>query len=354
MQIARLLAVLTSSVLLSVVPPVFATPLTLRASAPAHYTVKHGDTLWSISGRFLKNPWQWPRLWRMNREEIHNPHWIYPGDVLTLDRSGTTPRLVLRHPGRLPVVHLSPQMHAWPLHQGAIGAVSLAGLRPYLTRSLVLDQGQLPGLPVVLAGADPHLLLGPGSRLYVSGLAAPAGSEWAIYHPGAMLVDPPGRRPLGQLALYAGSARVVRSGEPATVEIINADREVEPGDRLLPMTAAVLRAYPPHAPQQPLAAQVIRIMGGLSEAGEHQLVILNRGRLEGMAAGQVFNVQHPAPLIAAVDRAGRHVLVNPGNRRVGLLYILKSFTHSAIALVTESETPVQPGDLAQATQDTDD
>src|SRR3954451_11485617 len=65
-------------------------PLVLKADAPDRYVIVPGDTLWGISTRYTDSPWRWPELWGMNREQIQNPHLIYPGMVLLLDRARRT------------------------------------------------------------------------------------------------------------------------------------------------------------------------------------------------------------------------------------------------------------------------
>jgi LysM domain len=56
------------------------------SSRASSHTVRKGDTLWDICDFYFQNPYQWPRVWSYNAQ-IQNPHWIYPGDVVSLKQA---------------------------------------------------------------------------------------------------------------------------------------------------------------------------------------------------------------------------------------------------------------------------
>ena len=55
------------------------------------HTVKPGDTLWDIAGRYLNDPFKWPDIFRRNPDVVENPHWIYPGEVIHIPVGAVRP-----------------------------------------------------------------------------------------------------------------------------------------------------------------------------------------------------------------------------------------------------------------------
>ncbi|HEX3137488.1 MAG TPA: LysM peptidoglycan-binding domain-containing protein, partial [Casimicrobiaceae bacterium] len=187
--IATLLFSAVPLVLMLASPAAGAEDLQLQDSRPDRYTVQKGDTLWGISGKFLKQPWRWPEIWRMNREQIKNPHWIYPGDVVVLDKVDGQWRLSLnRTAGPRPDARLSPSIRVENLEGEAIPTIPAGDLAPYLSKPLIATtRDGFPGAARIIAAHDERVVRGEGDYVYAVDVEEKAGTQWLIYRPGKVL-----------------------------------------------------------------------------------------------------------------------------------------------------------------------
>ncbi len=315
-----------------------AKPLQLADNAPDRHTVVKGDTLWGISGKFLKEPYRWPELWRMNKEQIKNPHRIYPGQVLVLDRSGTDPQL------RIETIQLEPKVHAEQLSQ-AIPSIPQNAIEPFLSRPQVLEEDGLKAAPKIVATQEDRVYIGPGGRAYVSGMKADV-KLWQVFRPTKPIIDPETSEPIGHEAFYLGTARQVAEGEPATVDIVSAVQEIGVNDRLVPASRTESISYAPHVPARQIQGQVAAIYGGVKETGRHSIVTLNRGQRDGLESGHVL----------AIYRNGGERSYREGNEttsiklppeRYGLVFVFRVFERISYALVMDVSRPVVVSDIVR-------
>jgi hypothetical protein len=263
----------------------FAAAPALEPNAPDRYIVVPGDTLWGISGRYLKDPWRWPQLFELNKDQIRNPHRIYPGDVIVLDRQAGTARIV-----SMPTVTLTPKARVEARAQDAIPTIPPAAIEPFLSQPLVVDQSLLDTAARIVATQEDRVVVGAGSRAYARGIEGKAGEQWQVFRPGDELIDPDTRERLGYEAVYLGEARVVRPGEVSILEIVKSNQEMYVGDRMFPAPQPQFAAYVPHAPAKPLQGRIITAYGGLAEVGTNSVVTLNRGSRDGLEVGHVLAV----------------------------------------------------------------
>src|SRR5262245_56095132 len=247
----------------------------IKDNAPDRYVVVPGDTLWSISGRFLQNPWQWPEIWKMNQEQIKNPHRIYPGDVIVLDRSAQEARLRLV---QLETVRRSPEIRVESLAAKPIPTIPPAVIEPFLARPLVVGVNELDTAPRISAAQDNRVTMGAGAVAYASGIDKEKGSAWQVFRRGDALVDPETRELLGYEAVYLGEAQVITFADESTVRITKSAQEIYVGDRLVPAAREVPNfGYVPRAPGKPVRGRIVSAYGSLGEAGPMSIVTLSRG-----------------------------------------------------------------------------
>jgi LysM domain len=234
----------------------------LAANAPDSYTVKTRDTLWDISKLFLKSPWRWPELWGMNLEQIRNPHLIYPGQVLYLDKSNGRARLRLGQPVGDGSGRLSPRVRATDLGGGGIPSIPFHLIEPFLNEAVIFETNELEAAPRIVASQEGRVMLSRGELAYVRGELANQ-REYRIFREPKPLLDPSTRELLGYEASYVGTADYTRLGEtrtnalgkteivPATFTVTSMRQEAGVGDRLAVVPPRELTNYAPHAPQEP-------------------------------------------------------------------------------------------------------
>ncbi len=271
--------------------PALADTLQLQDNAPDKYVVVKGDTLWDISARFLKSPWRWPEIWNLNREEVRNPHWIYPGDLIVLDRSGAEPRLTLVKGAAsgLPTVKLSPGVRASEIGGGAIPTIPIRVIHPFLAQPRVVSAGEFDTAPFILGSNTERVILGSGDDAFATGGKAGV-TRWSVLRPGKELSDPETGEILGYEVEYLGDARTLVEGAPQKIRITQSAREIMPRDILVEADDSTTFEYMPRAPEQPIQGRIISAYGGMTDSGRYQTVVINRGAQHGLEPGHVLAV----------------------------------------------------------------
>jgi hypothetical protein len=339
----------------------------LQDNAPDRYVVVPGDTLWDIATKFLKDPWRWPEMWKLNQDEIKNPHLIYPGDVIVLDRSGLQPELRLEagqagQAGRggqagqagdtSETVRLTPRIRAEDTSKQAIPSIPTRVIEPFLSRPLVIEPEGLEFAPRIIAAQADRVYLGSGDVAYVSGIKdAKVDSLWQIYRPGKPLIDPESQKTLGYEAVFLGDSRVTRAGDPATIQIFGAQQEIGKGDRLVAAAPLVLRNYAPHAPSTFIQGRIIATRGGLRETGPQNVITLNKGKNDGLEPGHVLALLRLGRTILEKTpsskwfRADKVEATKLPDERYGLVFVFRTFDRVSYALVMSASRPVLLDDV---------
>ncbi|MEC5215193.1 hypothetical protein RCH09_000123 [Actimicrobium sp. GrIS 1.19] len=322
------------------------------ANAPDSHVVVTGDTLWGISGKFLQHPWCWPQVWDMNREQIRNPHWIYPGQVVYFDRVNGRLRLGNQAgAGGNGTARLSPQVRMEGLGREAIPAIPSSVIEPFLSQPLIIEEGDLAGAPRIVATQEGHVFLGRNDKAYVRGDLGD-DTSFQVFRPGLPLKDPETKKIIGYEAAFLGSVKLVKADETDgsgahVFTVLAAKEEMGVGDRLMPVPPSPIMNYVPHPPEQPTDARIVSIYGGVANAGQNQIVTINRGADEGIDIGTVLQLYRLGETI--IDKTeGRKESVKLPDMEYGTLFIFRVFHNISYGLIMQVTDSVQVGDVAKS------
>ena len=323
------------------------------ANAPDSHTVVRGDTLWGISGKFLQHPWCWPDVWGMNRDQIRDPHWIYPGQVVYFDR--VAGRLRLGKPstsgGKTGDVRLSPRIRTEGMGLGAIPSIPSNEIEPFLSQPLIVEENELKTLPRIVATQENHVYLGKNDKAYVRG-ELHGDTSFQGFRPGTPLKDPVTKEIIGYEAVYLGTVKLAHESkdpnETHTFIVTSSKEEMGVGDRLVPILPTPMLNYVPHAPEKPVEARIVSIYGGVQNAGQNQIVTINRGKNHGLDIGTVLQLSRAGQLIVDRTSEKKKEAVKLPDEQYGTLFIFRVFNNISYGLVMQVSDSVQVGDVAKS------
>jgi len=318
----------------------------IRPDAPDQYVVVKGDTLWDISGKFFKDPWRWPHIWGLNKDTIKDPHWIYPGNVIYLDRNNGTLNFGengtgvaasgVNGTGTGSTEMVYPKVRIMQSSHDAISSIPASAIGPFLTRPLIIEGNQFKNAPTLIGAREGRVILGNNDTAFVANLPADKGDHWQIYRPGKTFVDPDTNEVLGIEAIYLGDAVVTHFAKVSTITITHAVEEINAGDRLVLHTEDEPSNYLPRAPASKISGRVISIYGGVSQGGQNSVITLNKGARDGLQNGYVLALYHKGEVV----RNAGHDYTLP-DERYGLVFVFRVFNKVSYALVMETRLPVQ-------------
>ncbi len=310
----------------------------LRSDTPDHHVVVPGDTLWGISSRFLKDPWRWPEIWGLNREQVKNPHKIYPGDKIILEKSSLGVRLRLAEDeSHIKTIKLSPTIRTEQSPTAPIPSIPAAAIEPFLSQPLVIERNGLANAPYILGSSEGRVILSTGNTVYVSGLPEDKGTAWQIFRPGKALTDPDQKgRILGYEAIYLGNARADVFADVSTVTITRIKEEILKGDRLVPSPDIIFNNYAPHAPEIPIHGRIISVYGGVTEIGRGAIVTMNKGKLDNLEMGHVLAIYRKSQA-----KSLKGEMVQLPDERTGLIFVFRVFDKISYGLVVQSTNSIR-------------
>ncbi len=313
----------------------WAETLKINPNHPDQYTVLKGDTLWDISGKFLQNPWQWPQLWSHN-PQIKNPNLIYPGDTLFFSYVNGKPRLSLSR-----TVKLSPSIREYSLGE-AVDLIPSDAISQFLTSPKVVNKKDLENAPYIIDFAGEHLVAGAGDRVYVRSIEHPDSLNYTVFRLGEPYISPENQEILGYEAVYIADTTLQTPGDPATLVINKSDSEIRIGDRLMVSSAGELALnYFPRSPQKKISGSIISVLNGVSQIGQHNIVVIDKGTADGLESGHVLDIYRRGRIVGdKYFKLEKNAAVKLPDELAGMLMIFRPFERLSYALVMEANSAI--------------
>lgn len=318
------------------------------------YTVKKGDTLWDLSGKFLEDPFKWPRIWEQN-PDIKDPHWIYPGQVIVIRpiMEKAAPEAVPTPPAqeetkevtKTPTAEAVPAPPAKEKAPEAVTAQPASQKKTFRypgveTLSFIVPDGAIP-LGAIVDSKENKVMLSTGDDVYISIGAdknVKSGDKYTIYKKAVPIYHPLSKKLIGNRVDILGIVEIKNVHEKLSEGRITASYDVvSKGD-------AITKAEPVPAGieikkgQTPVKGLIIANKKNSIEIAEGDVVFLDKGKDAGVEVGNTLKVY-------LAERATGGQMIPEED--VGRLLVLSTQDNTATALVISSKKPLHAGDMVR-------
>jgi hypothetical protein len=252
---------------------------------------------------------------------------------------------------RGPAARLQPMLRSSAIDaDGPIATIPYDAIKAFLSRPGLMSSDELKNIPYVFSIRGNRALAGSDTDVYVRKLNGALNQRYNVMHIGQMLKDPDRGGKLGYMAIYAGEAKVIRPGDPATANVVTAAREVLRGDVLVAETQTESANIIPHAPARDVSGHIVGVVSGVNMVGQYQIVAINRGSSDGLEYGNVLRVHED-------DKTARDTCVHVNEsatcrkwketrlprENLGTMLVFKALPRMSYALILSETDPIVVG-----------
>ncbi len=305
-------------------------------NAPDKHHVQAGDTLWEIASLFLNDPWCWPKVWKPNQSVIPNPHWIYPGQVIVMNRLSDS--LSLEADSSASLLRIAPTIRSTQIAQAPLPLLP-ENLQNLFARTPLISSDTLPNAPTVRAIDSGRVMAGKGDRIFVVGDVG-SNKQFDVVRVKHSIFDPDTQQALGMAGLYIGRVRLSQRSEAMhQFDVMRSEKEINTGDKLVPVSDSHLVPLFPH-PGKVVDGKLAAILHDGRWARMHDIVVLNRGSVHGLDPGSVVKVVRHVRI-----RTNENPLSNPlNNKAIGTLLVFKVQERISLAMIMQARDAITIGD----------
>jgi len=297
------------------------------------YTVQKGDTLWGLSQKFFDSAWYWPGLWAENTD-IANPHWIYPGQQITLYNKNAIAEIKEKKKKTVPEIvqeikkeEKKPNFVFRKINK--LPYISVKEIKPDAT----IQRGVTP-VDMYSTTDEIYIIAENSSEKFL------IGEKYAIYKKPVKVFDPDNKKLfIGYQYNLAGIIEILKKeGKFLRAVITNTYRPIANGDLI-----TEFNEISPDIFLKPsvagLKGKIIKEKEGALYLGEHFVGFINAGTSDGVERGQIYSIVEEQ--IVNLDKKNKFTELVP----IGSFDVVDSKEKTSAVLIIESEKQIPVGSL---------